>query len=53
MTLFSYWCPVKYMSNIVKRGMSGLYKTSENTGLTFAHCMVCTPLPLKGAHIIG
>ena len=49
----SYWCPVKYWSNIVKRGMSVLYKTSENSGLTFAHCTVCYPLPLKGAHIIG
>ena len=28
--------------------MTDIYKTSENTGLTFAHCIVCTPLPLKG-----
>ena len=33
--------------------MAGLYKTSENTWLTFASYMVSTPLPLKGAHIIG
>ena len=48
-----YWCPVKYWSNIVKWGKLGLYKTSEHRGLTFALCMVSTPLPLYGAYIIG
>ena len=50
------WCLLKYWYNIVKRGITCIYKTSENTGLTFAHRMVCTPLPLKGSvfkiHII-
>ena len=47
-----YWCPVKYWSDIVKRGKSGLYKTSDTRGgLTFALCMVSTPLPLTGAKL--
>ena len=35
-----YCCPVKCWSDIVKRGMSVIYKTYENTGLTVVRCMV-------------
>ena len=37
-----------FVSDIVIYAMFGVYKIYKNAGLTFARCMVCNPLPLKG-----